>query len=106
MEIIKVIFVCSLVLIFIFNYWNPTPNFLTKKVVEEDSWDNIPLGVVYTNKVKPLSVESNPIFSECVDALSVLGVSKTEAKKTTRKILSSSNPPSSVEDFILQAFKK
>lgn len=52
------------------------------------------------------SFESQQLYFDCIEALHALGMKKTEAKKKAKFIFSTmSDPPSSVQDFLMIALK-
>lgn len=51
------------------------------------------------------TVESTQLYIDCVDALHSLGIKKSDAKKTTKNLLSSNNPPKTVQELLIIALK-
>lgn len=50
--------------------------------------------------------ESQQLYLDCIDALHALGMKKTEAKKKAKEIFASStNPPKTVQDFLVIAMR-
>lgn len=55
---------------------------------------------------KKPSFESQQLYSDCIDALYSLGMKRSEAKKKAKFIFSTmSNPPTSIQEFLMIALK-
>lgn len=53
------------------------------------------------------SIESQQLYIDCIEALSALGMKKSEAKKRTKQVFASTFPqPQSVQEFLLIALRK
>lgn len=73
------------------------------------------IGYVEESKNKPIinvltenknSFESQQLYIDCIDALNALGMKKSEAKRKAKHIFSSmTNPPSSVQEFLMIALR-
>lgn len=59
----------------------------------------------FTPSVKPAKEAVPPIFNECVEVLTALGMKKTLAKEKTSQTLGKYNC-SSVEEFLMEIYKK
>lgn len=56
-------------------------------------------------KSKP-NFESQQLYIDCIDALHAIGFKKMDAKKRAKQIFSSmTNPPNSVQDFLMIALR-
>ena len=69
----------------------------------EDSHKTPIVNVITDNKS---NFESQQLYIDCIDALHALGMKKLEAKRRAKQIFSSmSNPPSSVQEFLMIALR-
>ena len=92
-----------------FNHSNQNTNqdLFTLGYIEESN--NVIVNVknkIIKEQAKP-SFESQQLYIDCIDALHSIGIKKTEAKKLAKEIFSSSsNPPTSIQDFLMIALRK
>jgi hypothetical protein len=92
-----------------FNHSNQNTNqdLFTLGYIEESN--NVIVNVknkIIKEQAKP-SFESQQLYIDCIDALHSIGMKKTEAKKLAKEIFSSSsNPPTSIQDFLMIALRK
>lgn len=58
-------------------------------------------------KASKPNFESQQLYIDCIDALCAIGMKKMEAKKRAKEIFSSmSNPPASIQDFLMIALRQ
>jgi hypothetical protein len=92
-----------------FNHSNQNTNqdLFTLGYIEESN--NVIVNIknkIIKEQAKP-SFESQQLYIDCIDALHSIGIKKTEAKKLAKEIFSSSsNPPTSIQDFLMIALRK
>ena len=94
----------------------------TRKPISANDWDVVPIGVVYTQYVKPsqpivkqtvsrkpkVKTKTNnkhPLFDDAVAALVGLGEKSSVAKKQAKEILESNNI-GTIEEFIQVTFSR
>lgn len=65
------------------------------------------INIINTNITTPAnSFESQQLYLDCIDVLHSMGMKKSEAKKKAKFIFSTVNPPpTTVQEFLLIAFK-
>lgn len=67
---------------------------------------NVPIVKIIQQEQRKVSPESNPIYTDCVDALRALGMKKSEAVRRAKDIFTSlDNPPRTVQDFLMIALR-
>lgn len=65
-----------------------------------------PVVKIIQQEQKKVPPESNPIYTDCVDALRALGMKKSEAVRRAKDIFTSlDNPPRTVQDFLMIALR-
>jgi hypothetical protein len=52
------------------------------------------------------ALETSKLYLDCIDALCSLGMKKSEAKKITKSIFNTTNPPESIQQFLMIALRK
>lgn len=108
-QLFAVLFCCMFIFYFLKEFFNENA---TSKNMDlftigyiEDS-NNVVVNLRNTTINQKLDFESQQLYIDCIDALCAIGMKKTEAKRKTKEIFSTmSNPPTSIQEFLMIALR-